>query len=106
MHEGVILIISLCNNQLAIFGQSEPDPPGEDSALDGLFQGLFETMRVWKVLINILLKFARGLTRLNGTRGVECRVQEQVVEVCTDRMSQGDLMETRCLLRLYQIFLL
>jgi hypothetical protein len=29
-----------------------------------------------------------------------------VIEVCTDRMSEGDLMETRCLLRLYQIFLL
>jgi hypothetical protein len=39
-------------------------------------------------------------------RGIQDAVQEQMVEVRTDSVSKLDLMETRCLLCLNQVFFL
>ena len=49
---------------------------------------------------------ARRLIYLDGCRIIQDAVQEQMIEMCTDRISQLNLVEPSGLLCLYKILLL
>ena len=63
-------------------------------------------MHIGEVLIDVFLEFAGRFMRFDGAGAIKSSVEKQVIEVSTDRMSQRNLVETRSLLGLNQVFLL
>ena len=50
MHQRVVLVVGLCDQESAVGADTEPDPAGIDAAHNRLFKGLFEAFKVSEIL--------------------------------------------------------
>ena len=56
VHEWVVLVVGLCDNQLFVLGEADPDPAREDPGQEGLGKGLFQPLEVCEELVHIFFK--------------------------------------------------
>eukprot|EP00350_Pseudokeronopsis_sp_OXSARD2_P012457 CAMPEP_0170544712 /NCGR_PEP_ID=MMETSP0211-20121228/3369_1 /TAXON_ID=311385 /ORGANISM="Pseudokeronopsis sp., Strain OXSARD2" /LENGTH=185 /DNA_ID=CAMNT_0010848423 /DNA_START=79 /DNA_END=637 /DNA_ORIENTATION=- len=105
LHECVIFIISLCDDQLLIFVYAKPHPPREDPPLHHLLERSLERLKVCEELFNEFLELANGFFFLDLLRVVQDGPEEKVVEVRPNGMPQLQVMEPCSLLSQYQILI-
>jgi len=52
VHQWVILVVSLCDNEVALLTASKPDPPWKNSAQNSFLEYLLKALVVRKVLLD------------------------------------------------------
>ena len=61
VHQRVVLIVSLSDQEPALVSDTEPDPAWQGSAIDGTPECLLEALEVGEVLRDCVRKRAQGL---------------------------------------------